>query len=195
MIYVRASRKQIPNLSNSKRTKNDYIHPSHRPNRLNSTRVHFRTGRTSSWSFVRPLTLSFAFPFSGNLGGDAEDGVLGIEPAGADSRRLDSALLALSRMGDKDEEASAAGDEGVARRYHPPEYVKATNWYSVAGFSGRFRDGVGFDFPVGEVGSVAITMGTSIHPTVHFSSSAASGSGGAPAAAVKEMCFEDDGRR
>jgi hypothetical protein len=48
-------------------------------------------------------------------------------------------------------------DPGSESRYHPPVYVRAISWYSVAGPR-----------------SSALSTGVSIHPTVHLSSSGTS---------------------
>ncbi|SRR6266478_2595642 len=70
---------------------------------------------------------------------------------------------------------------GNPRRYHPPVYVRAIIWYTGAS-----------DGAAAECGSV----GASIQPTVHFSSSARSGfASRAAACCVRDMCADCVGIR
>jgi len=82
---------------------------------------------------------------------------------------------------------------GNARRYHPPVYVRAINWYSGGGGGAAAVAACA----VTEVVLVVLgSMGAWIQPTVHFSSSARSGfASRAAACCVRDMCADCVGMR
>ncbi len=71
-------------------------------------------------------------------------------------------------------------DGGMAKRYQPPVYVRATSWYSMS---------------TGSFGSAESSEGACIQPTTHFSSSTTSAVGALGGGAVREICADCVGMR
>lgn len=146
--------------------------PSHRPYLLNSWRTHSRLSLLSlSRSRSRPLPLSSRLV--------TED------PLEERGRCIDRArtLGGEIETGPTGEEGlvSAIGlDLGTERRYQPPVKVKAISWYSCEACL---------------LGSSGLSIGASIHPTTHFSSSTTSAVGDLDGPAESDMCEDCDGIR
>jgi hypothetical protein len=147
-----------------------YPHPSQLPNRLNSMSVQSRPP-----SFLSESREETPFPLSTR------------PPPVTDDPLGDRALP--ERAGPEDVTfvcAVPVADDGFllgnARRNHPPVYVRAISWYTGA-------DGGAAAVECGSVGA-------SIQPTVHFSSSARSGfASRAAACCVRDMCADCVGTR
>lgn len=158
-------------LAQSTALSSHYPHPSQLPKRLNSMSVQSRPP-----SFLSESREATPFPLS-TRPPPVTDDPLGDralpERTGPDEVMLVCAMPVVVDDGFL---------LGNARRNHPPVYVRAISWYT----------GTGGDAAVVECGSV----GASIQPTVHFSSSARSGfASRAAACCVRDMCADCVGTR